>query len=117
MNRHLCVLFFFFYQIYVELEKLHHKYTELELKVKDNCQVSKEICESEESLHHRIYVLEQNLLKQSCELNAYEEEVQYLREQNHELKYTHNVMVTKLNDVILELNDVITVLNNKSVKN
>ena len=76
-----------------------------------------EISQSEESLHHRIYILEQDLLKQKHELEDYEQEVQYLREQNYERKLEHNIMVTKLNSVIIELNDVITVLNNKGVEN
>ena len=114
MNRHLYMLF---YQIYVELEKLHNKYDELQVEVNDNCQVSCEISESEESLHHRIYILEQDLMKQNRELKDYEQEVEYLKEQNYELKQAHNIMVTKLNSVIIELNDVITVLDNKHVEN
>ena len=56
-------------------------------------------------------------MKQNRELKDYEQEVEYLKEQNYELKQAHNIMVTKLNSVIIELNDVITVLDNKHVEN
>ena len=88
MNRHLYVLF---YQIYDELKKLNNKYVELEVAVKDNCQVSDEISESEESLHHRIYILEQT--------------VEWLKEKTLELVENNNTIVTELSNVIELLND------------
>ena len=80
-----------FYQIYDELQKLNNKYAELEVAVKDNCQVSDEISESEESLHHRIYRLEQS--------------VDWLKEKTHELIENNNKVVTELNSVIELLNN------------
>ena len=88
MNRHLYVLF---YQIYDELKKLNNKHIELEVAVKDNCQVSDEISESEESLHHRIYLLEQT--------------VEWLKEKTLELIENNNTIVTELSNVIKLLND------------
>ena len=85
-----------FYQIHDELQKLHNKYDDLEITVMDNYKVSEETSESEESLNHRIYILEQD--------------VEWLKEKNNELRQNYNKVVT-------ELNNVIEMLNNKYVEN
>ena len=85
-----------FLQIYNELDVLNYKYDELEVSVEDSLKVADEISESEESLHHRIYLLEQT--------------VEWLKEKNSELIENNNIMTT-------ELNKVINLLNNKYVEN
>ena len=92
-----------FYQIHAELNELNDKYNDLETAVMDNYKVCEENTQGEESLNHRIYILEQ--------------EVQDLKEQNNELRQQHNRMVTEINSVIIELNNVITVINNKHEEN
>ena len=85
-----------FYQIHAELQELHNKYDDLETTVMDNYKVCEETSESEESLNHRIYILEQ--------------EVECLKEKNNELREHYN-------KVVMELNNVIAMLNNKYVEN
>ena len=75
---------------------MNDKYSDLETTVMDNYKVCEENTQGEESLNHRIYILEQ--------------EVQDLKEQNNELRQ-------KQNKIVMELNNVIEMLNNKYVEN
>ena len=79
-----------FYQINAELQALNSKYNEMETVVEDQYRVCEEITAGEESLNHRISVLE--------------EEVAYLKDKNNELREHANKIVEELNCVIMSLN-------------
>ena len=79
-----------FYQINAELEAINSKYDELETVVNDNYRVCEETTEAEESLNHRIYVLE--------------EEVACLKDENRQLREHTNKIVEELNCIIMMLN-------------
>ena len=81
-----------FYQINAELQNLNCRYSELEMVIKNERDVSEEIIELEEKLEHRVFALE--------------EEVETLKTQNVELRH-------QLNNITVELNCVIDLLNTR----
>ena len=81
-----------FYQINAELQNLNCRYSELEMVIKNERDVSEEIIELEEKLEHRVFALE--------------EEVETLKTQNFELRH-------QLNNITVELNCVIDLLNTR----
>ena len=86
-----------FYQINAELQELNCKYNELETAIEDQRHVSEDITAGEDSLNHRISVLE--------------EEVTYLKDINNELRVHINKVVEELNCVVVWLNSKYIVEN------
>ena len=90
----------------------------------ENFKVTMKNKKREEKLHQRIVVLEEmvkELMKEfermAIKQEKTEQKVELYKEQNNELSYNHNTMITTINTIIMELNDVISVLNNKHQEN
>ena len=78
----------------------------------------------EEKLYERVCLLEETNKKLLEEIKLMalkqekaEEKVEIYKEQNNELTYSHNMMITTINSIIAELNNVVFVLNNKYQEN
>ena len=90
----------------------------------ENFKVTMKNKKREEKLHQRICVLEEmnkEMMKEfermSIKQEKTEQKVELYKEQNNELTYNHNTMITTINTIIIELNNVISVLNNKHQEN
>ena len=78
----------------------------------------------EEKLYERVCLLEETNKKLLEEIKHMalkqekaEEKVEIYNEQNNELTYKHNMMITTINNIIAELNNIVFVLNNKYQEN
>ena len=113
-----------FYQIYDKLQNLDVKHSNLEEILMETFKIARQNRKREEKLYERVCLLEETNKKLLEEIKHMalkqekdEEKVEIYKEQNNELTYKHNMMITTINSIIAELNNVVFVLNNKYQEN
>ena len=113
-------MFFFFYQIYIELKHVKEKNIELENLLLENMKITTKTKKREEALNQRVNNLEERnkeLEKEIQQLVVSKEkmaqEIEVCQDSQNELFYKHNEMKIVINCIITELNNIIAVLNNQ----